>query len=176
MRQRGLSTVPTLLLAACGGLAVTVVMMSWVVVEVDTPAGVHVKVPVPLVALRCAAGCVPMDDSEMPKLPPELTAHKEAVLTILDELESCPDATLVEVEAPDANVRVVKQGGEVLIDVDADDAVVHVAVPVRRMARVVRRWDWETVEPKLAFDLLAAGKGDLVTVHAEEASVRVAVW
>lgn len=176
MRQRGISTVPTLLLAACGGLAVTAVMMSWVVVEVKTPDGLHFKAPVPLVALRCAAGCVPTDSMQLPELPPELREQKDAVLSVLRELEACPDATLVEVAAPDADVRIVKKGGDVLVDVQAEDAVVHVAIPVDRLSRVLDRWDWQHLEPELAFDLLAAGRGDLVNVEAEGASVRVAIW
>ncbi len=176
MRQRGISTVPTLLLAACGGLAVTAVMMSWVVVEVETPEGFHFKAPVPLVALRCAAGCVPTGSVQMPELPSELREQKDAILSVLRELEACPDATLVEVAAPDADVRIVKKGGDVLVDVQAEDAAVHVTVPVDRLTGVLDRWDWQHLEPELAFDLLAAGRGDLVNVEAEGASVRVAIW
>ena len=175
-RQQGLSTLGSVVLAGCGGFIVTVMMMSWVVVDVDTADGVHLKVPVPLMALRCAAGCIPIDEMEIPELPDELRQNKEAMLMVLRELRDCPDAMLVDVVTPDATVTIAKSGDDVLVDVEADDATVHVSVPVRRMTRVLERWDWQHVEPKLAFDLLAAGRGELVNVQAEDASVRVTVW
>jgi len=61
------------------------------------------------------------------------------------------------------------------IAVDADDAVVRCNVPIDGILEALEDWDWETVDPQMAFDILrAAENGDLVTVATED-GVRVAI-
>jgi hypothetical protein len=46
-------------------------------------------------------------------------------------LEDCPDGVLVEVIDESDHVRVKKDGGSIVVDVNDPDTVVHVSVPLR---------------------------------------------
>ena len=51
------------------------------------------------------------------------------------------------------------------------------ALPIKAALRVLERWDWKTVEPRMAVDFLAyAGHGELVRVDAPDAKVAVRIW
>jgi hypothetical protein len=179
MRERGISTVPAILLAAAAGLVASVLMMDWMVVTVHTPGpdAVHFTAPIPLALPHLAAKMVPADVLEDATMPPELREQREAVLAAIGALAEAPDATLVAVDAPDARVRVTKQGPELKISVVADDATVSCTVPIRGVLRALEEWDWERADPELLFDVLAAaGNGNLLTVDAEGTRVVVNMW
>jgi hypothetical protein len=43
--------------------------------------------------------------------------------------------------------------------------------------RALSRWDWQQITPDLALDLLAAvGPGQLISVDADDARVRISVF
>ena len=177
-RQRGFSNTATILLALLAALLVAPLLMTWVVVDVHTydEDAVNIKLPIPLALARVGLAFAPADEIRQP-VPAELTAHREHVLAVLRDLKSCPDTELVSVDAPDARVRIVKKGDLLQLDVDADDAVVHGAIPVDAVLKVLERWDWETFDPKLALDVIAAaGHGELLSVEAEDASVKIKIW
>lgn len=46
-------------------------------------------------------------------------------------LEQCPDGVLVEVSDPEEHVVIAKRGASLVVDVNDQDDVVHVAVPLR---------------------------------------------
>ena len=86
-----------------------------------------------------------------------------------------PDAEFVKVRTEDANIDIYKEGDTLRIAVDADEAVVRCNVPIDGILEALEKWDWETVDPQMAFDILhAADNGDLVTVATED-GVRVAI-
>ena len=178
-RQRGFSNLATVLLAIVGGLIVSVLLMDWVVVDVETrgPDRVDLTIPVPLGAARLAMAFVPMDDADL-DVPPEVRENKDAILAALRDLDGCPDGTvLVRVQAPDAKVLITKDRGLLRVDVDADDAVVHCALPLAAARRTLERWDWQRFDPKMALDLLAATpSGPLVAVDSSDARVRISMW
>lgn len=137
----------------------------------------HIKLPVPLALIRTVVAFVPAD--EIPDhLPAELKRHKAEVLAALEGLRDAPDGTtFVTVNAPDAKVRVSKKGRSLQVDVDADDAVVHCAVPLDGTLAALERWDWEHVQPRMALDVLArAERGNLVKVDAPDAKVSIDIW
>jgi hypothetical protein len=176
--ERGFSNTATVLLALLLAVLVAPLLMTWVVVDVHTTGHdeVNLTVPVPLALARIALAFVPTKEA-IHDLPAEVAQHKEQVLAALRAIESCPDAMLVEVQAPDAKVKVAKRGDRLVVDVDAPDAVVHGALPVKAALRVLERWDWKTVEPHMAIDFLAhAGHGELVRVEAPDAKVAVRIW
>jgi len=177
-RQRGFSNTATVLLALLAAMLVAPLLMTWVVVDVRTydEDAVNIKLPIPLALARVGLAFAPRE--EICRLvPPEVTAQREHVLAVLRDLEGCPDTDLVSVDAPDARVRIAKQGALLQLHVDADDAVVHGAIPVASVLRVLERWDWQTFEPDLALDLVAAaGHGELLSVDAEDARVRIKIW
>ena len=180
MREKGFSNVGAILIGLVAALLVAPLLMTWVVVDVKTapPEDVHIKLPVPLALIRTAVAFVPADEIRAEKLPPELKAHKGEILAALRALEAAPDGTtFVTVNSPDARVRVAKKGASLAVDVDADDAVVHCAVPLAGTLKALESWDWEHFEPRMALDVLArAEKGTLVKVDAEDAKVRIDIW
>ena len=184
--QRGTSTLGAVLLAATAGLLTATLMMDWMVVDVHvidvseyddikTDVPVHIKVPFPLLLADIATGFIPDEVFEDARIPPEARVHKELVLETMRALLDSPDAEFVKVRTEDANVDIYKEGDTLRIAVDADEAVVRCNVPIDGILEALEKWDWETVDPQMAFDILhAADNGDLVTVATED-GVRVAI-
>jgi hypothetical protein len=178
-RQRGATTLDVVVLAALLALLVAPLLMGWLVVDVRTPAPdrVNLKLPVPLGLIRLGLALAP--DRELAvEAPVELRQQRDVALAVLRALEESPDGTtFVRVTSPDANVRIAKEGGRLVVDVDADDARVRCNLRADALHRALARWDWQQITPDLALDLLAAaGPGQLVSVDAEDARVRISVY
>ena len=180
MRERGISTIPAILLAALAGLVTATFLMDWMVIDVrpGDPEAPHIKVPVPLLAARVAASFMPDEALEDAEIPPEVRQHREAVLGGLRTLIDTPDATLVRVDADDEHVLIDKVGDELRISVDADGATVRCTIPIDGVLDALEDWDWETADPSLVFKVLAAaGNGNLVTVEADDGTrVTIDMW
>lgn len=123
-------------------LAATVAATGIVTVQVEErgPEGVRLLVPVPAALLDLGLGvatlAVPAD--ELRQLRAEAAPFQPAIEAIARGIEECPDATLVEVVTDRESVRVTKRGNTLVIDVDAEDAEVRVALPARTLTRVAR--------------------------------------
>ena len=180
MNQRGISTVPAVILAAAAAMVTSVFLMDWMVVEVQTPEpeAVNITVPFPVVAARLATAFVPDEAFDEAEIPPGVKDLKGPVLGALDALLEAPDHTLVKVEAPDAKVEVSKQGEDLRISVDAEDAVVRCVVPLDGVRDALEDWDWQSADPSLIFDILAAApNGELVRVEADDGTkVAIKMW
>jgi hypothetical protein len=180
MRERGLSTLPAILLAAAAGLLAATFMADWMVVDAQTTGedAVHLKLPFPLVVARAATACVPREAMRELQVPAEVRQRKEQILAGLQALAEVPDATLVKVETPEEKVLVAKEGKLLRISVDAPDAIVRCTVPLDGALEALRDWDWQTFDPGMVFDLLsAAPRGDLVRVEADDGTrVAISMW
>jgi len=179
MNERGVSTVLSVLMAAMLGCVVALILMDWVVVDVETVGedGVHLVIPAPLLAARAASQLLPEELTRELTVPPELRENRDTVINALHALLEAPDRTLVSVSSPEADVEITKSGDTLQIDVHAPDAVVTCAVPLDGLERALERWDWQTFEPGLALDVLdAAGGGTLLRVDAEDAKVVLSRW
>lgn len=180
MRERGISTVPAILLAAVAGLVTAVFMMDWMVVDVRTTGedAVHLTIPFPLVVGEVAAAFIPKEAARDLEVPPEVRGQREQVLSALRTLAEMPDATLVRVETPGELVVVAKEADQLRVAVDADDATVRCAVPIAGVLDALEAWDWQTFDPDLLFDVLrAAPNGDLVRVEADDGTtVAITMW
>lgn len=121
-------------------LAATVMSTGMVTVSVqeDGPQGHRIFVPVPALVLDLGLGIamLAMPAEELERIREEARPFAPALGSIARELERCPDATLVEVESDRESVRVVKRGGTFVVDVDAEDGQVRVALPARSLTRV----------------------------------------
>ncbi|MEN8165613.1 MAG: hypothetical protein ABFS37_15910 [Acidobacteriota bacterium] len=179
-RQKGISTLGSILLAAVAGLGAATVLMDWVIVDVQTPEpeAIHIKAPFPLVIADIAVAFIPEDVTQDMEVPPEARAQREAVMAALSSLVDAPDGALVEVTTPDETVSIVKKGRKILVDVDAEDAVVHCSVPLDGIYKCLERWDWEIFEPKMVLTALHhTSPGVLVDVHADDGTkVKVTKW
>lgn len=180
MRERGVSTVGAIVLTGLAGMLAVLLAMDWMLVDVQVPDpdSMHIRVPFPLVAARVATACIPDGAMETAVVPPELRQQRETVLAAVRSLAEAPDATLVSVTAPDARVEISKRDDTLRIAVDADDATVRCTVPLDGVLEALEDWDWETFDPEMIIDILAAApNGDLVRVEADDGTkVAIKMW
>jgi hypothetical protein len=67
----------------------------------------------------------------------ELEAWRPAINAAMEEFDRYPDMTFLEIDDYDDHVEVRKAGGKMIIDVDADEAVVQVSIPPRTVRKFV---------------------------------------
>ncbi len=180
MRERGISTLGGIVLAALAGMLTATFLMDWVVVDVHTPEpeAFNIKVPFPLFVGHLASNFIPDEVTQDAVVPDEVRGQRDLVLEAIRSLVDSPDATLVKVDADDAYVEVRKQGANLEVAVDADDAKVRCVVPLDGILEALEDWDWGTFDPGMVFDILsAADNGDLVTVEVDDGTrVAVKIW
>jgi hypothetical protein len=180
MRERGISTLGGILLAALAGMLTAGLIMDWMIVDVRTPEpeSFRIWVPFPLVLGRIATAFIPDEAFEDAELPPEVREHREEAMAALNALLDAPDATFVKVDAPDAQVNIAKRGDNIEISVDADDAVVRCTVPLDGVIDALEDWDWQSIDPGMAFKILgAADHGELVNVEVDDGTrVVIKMW
>lgn len=91
--------------------------------------GTHISMMVPAAAVPIALRFVPNENLA------QASANIKPYLPIIDAaipaLEKAPDGVLVEVEDPGEHVRIAKSGGSLVVDVNDQEDVVHVSVPLR---------------------------------------------
>jgi hypothetical protein len=109
------------------------------------PNGEHVHVFVPAIVVPLAMGFIPakhfhVHDKDAHKMLPVLKA-------VSQELERCPDATLVEVTSPEEHVKISKLGNSLYIDVDDRNETVHVSFPVGVVQTVVNKLEAANTSP-----------------------------
>ncbi len=123
-------------------LAATVMTTGVVTVSIEEsgPQGTDLFVPVPAIALDLGLGIasIAIPPEERARMRAEVAAYVPALREMAHELEEIPDATLVEVVSDRESVRVIKRGGNFVIDVDSPDGKVHVALPAATLSKVVR--------------------------------------
>jgi hypothetical protein len=178
MRERGSSTVGTILLAGLAGLLTAGLMMDWMIVDVRATEldGVPIIVPFPLWAAEAAVGLASLGDLPEMRVPEEMRQQRELITRAAQELLACPDGNLVQVKAPDTDVQILKQGDVLRIMVNADGAKVQCAIPLDGVVDMLESWDWKTFDPSMVFDVLShAPNGHLVYVDAEEAKVAISI-
>ncbi len=107
----------------------------------DPQEGLSLFVPVPMAlvdaALTTSGWMVPDDDWR--ELEVELGEWGPMLSELLDELDRCPDVTLVEVVDGETRVRVYKQGGALRVEVDDRELTVRVSLPTRSVRRALGR-------------------------------------
>ncbi len=180
-RQRGIGTVPAVLIAAGLGMVTAVFLMDWMVVDVRTTGedAVHLVLPLPLAAGRVAAAMVPQEAVEDVRIPPEVEAYRGQVVAALDTLRSLPDGTeLVRVEEPGTLVVIAVEDEALRLAVDDHGTTVRCTLPLAGLQRALEEWDGQTFEPGLIFDVLAAApNGDLVRVEEPDGTrVAISMW
>ncbi|NDQ57367.1 MAG: hypothetical protein GZ088_09880 [Acidipila sp.] len=93
------------------------------------PGGHHIWVAAPGVLVPLGLKFAPRHELEE-----QMRCSREwlpVVHAALRELQKSPDAIFVEVQTAREHVLVQKSWGRIQVDVDTDDAEVHVAVPLR---------------------------------------------
>lgn len=166
------------LIALCAAAGPAAADDLWLHVAVDEgPEGARVRVNLPLTMAETALGIIPEEELRGGKVRFEDSEITVAELRRLwNELQDAPDATFVEVEETEQNVRVSKSGGYMLVKV-VESGEASQQVDVRIPAAVVDALlagEGEELDIVGAVRALAAhGAGELVTVTDDETKVRV---
>jgi hypothetical protein len=82
-----------------------------------------------------------LDEEELLELHAEMDLGEWAPMIhgLLEELDDCPDVTLVEVEDDEVWVRVRKKRGKLVVEVEEPSTSVKVSIPTRSIHRTVSR-------------------------------------
>lgn len=99
------------------------------------PDGHNINLLVPAAAVRLTLAAVPLTLRFVPREHlAEASENVRPYLPIIDAaipaLEDCPDGVFVEVTDDHEHVMVSKSGGSLIVDVNDEDDVVHVSVPL----------------------------------------------
>ncbi len=138
-----------------GGWAVTIgalyALGGVATIEVtDRNGGPSFTVPVPMAIFDVAASSIRTPEVYTAGIGhwegrESLDRHLDGLLPVIadlaEELHRLPDATLVEVVDSHSEVRVLKRGGKLVIEVDDPGTSVTIALPTRAAARLARRID-----------------------------------
>jgi hypothetical protein len=91
--------------------------------------GTRVNLIVPAALVSATLKFIP--DKHLAEASRELRPYLPVIDAAIPALEDCPDGVLVEVIDEDDHVRVKKDGGSLVVDVNEPDNVAHVSVPLR---------------------------------------------
>ena len=116
---------------ACGALAYSGGVVD-VCVKEKTQQGHHIHLPLPALAGSVALQVMP--ERHFRHAPRELQQWLPAIRIAAQELRNIPDGPLVEVQNARETVRIVKDGGNLVIDVDNQRETVHVSLPLSMVA------------------------------------------
>jgi hypothetical protein len=76
---------------------------------------------------------------ELSRAAAQIQPWMPTIRAALDQLRESDDVTLVEVKEPSEHVRVAKQGGSIVVDVEDRDDTVHVSAPIRAISNTVEQ-------------------------------------
>jgi hypothetical protein len=76
---------------------------------------------------------------ELSRAAAQIQPWMPTIRAALDQLRESDDLTLVEVKEPGEHVRVAKQGGSIVVDVEDRDDTVHVSAPLRAISSTVEQ-------------------------------------
>jgi hypothetical protein len=116
-------------LLATGGVAVCQVATE----EVD----LTIPIPTHLIDVALLTARLAMPEHQLDSVRREIEPWAPMIDAAARELADLPDGTvLVSVETAEETVSVERRGGRLRVDVDADDAEVHVSLPARSIERI----------------------------------------
>lgn len=149
-----------------------------VVVDVKEggPDGHHFMIPVPLALAQAALSFAPAEARYVEC--PDFAPYRDLTLRILEELDSIPDAVLVEVEDGNEHVLIRKEGKNLRVNVvDGADQVVDCKIPLETAMKIVRDYDGTGFHTMAALKGLGrASMGTLVHVQDGEDEVRIRMF
>jgi hypothetical protein len=178
MRQRGISTVATVIVAAAAALLIAPLFMGFMIVDVNVkgPEGHHIVLPVPMGPARMVMALMPRDKVSC-EVPRELARHRAMISSALDTLASCGNTTLVSVRSPQAKVRIATAGGALTLDVEDRDTTVRGAFRIEAVREFLAHWDGQRLDGRAALDMVAGlGRGELIAVKSRDADVSIRLW
>jgi len=136
------------------GASLTVVVVGWVMlvgavlawggvatVNLVEQNGTRITVPIPMAVVDAAVVSADLlfDVEDHLNVELDLGEWGPLVREMLEELDECPDAVLVEVVDGSDHVRVVKEGGSLRVEVTDSEVDLRVSIPTRSIRRTVGR-------------------------------------
>jgi hypothetical protein len=106
------------------------------------PDGTNLNLYVPAILATGGAHFVP--DRHLERMAREMRDVLPALAVAARELEKIPDGPLVEVTSEREQVSVVKEGGNIVVDVNDRGETVHVSVPLRMIHSLARQLEEKT--------------------------------
>jgi hypothetical protein len=99
------------------------------------PEGHHIRVMAPALLLPIGMHFAPKDGIR--EASAEIQPWLPTIRAALAQLRECDDFAFVEVNEPGRQVRVVKSGGSLVVDVNDEEESVHVSAPIRTLSSAV---------------------------------------
>ncbi len=124
-------------LAATTVAAVSVYRAGTISVAVQESGSPGMRLAVPASLVNLAVAFVPNDVYE--EVAREVGPHWDIVEALSHELSECPDAVFVEVVSRDEHVKIAKERGKIIVQVESPRENVRVALPLRTFETVVQR-------------------------------------
>jgi hypothetical protein len=97
----------------------------------------HVYVIAPAMLAPIAVHFAPQRD--LSQAAAEIRPWMPTIRAALEQLRETDDMTLVEVKEPGEHVRVTKEGGSIVVDVEDHDDTVHVSTPIRAISSTIEQ-------------------------------------
>ncbi|MCP4895564.1 MAG: hypothetical protein GY906_01210 [bacterium] len=167
----------TMILVSFAGMASAEEATRWINVNVEEHSdGTKVQVHLPLNLVLAVIDGINIENFDHGKVDLELDDMDVNWPEVFAAIQDAPDGDFVTVSSPDADVRVSKSGGMMLIDVNEkehDNANVKVRVPMS-MINSLHIDDENRVDVKAFLQSLnELPDGELVRVESDDANVRV---
>ncbi len=164
-----------LMLCLATGTALAGADAHWLHVRVEEAGdGEKVNVNIPLSVVMAILPAIETDEFRGGRID---LGHGEIddidLHAVLKAFKDSPDADFVTIEGRDESVRVSKERGFLLVNVDGDNDRVRVRLPLDVVDALLSGGN-EELDLVAALDALADhGGGDLVTVESDDESIRV---
>jgi hypothetical protein len=97
----------------------------------------HVYVIAPAMLVPIGMHFAPRRD--LSRAAAEIKPWLPTIRAALEQLRDTDDVTLVEVKEPGQHVRVTKEGGSIVVDVEDHDDTVHVSTPIRAISSTIEQ-------------------------------------
>jgi hypothetical protein len=95
----------------------------------------HIYVIAPAMLAPIGMHFVPRQD--LMQASDQIRPYLPAIRAALEEFRRADDFILVEVKKPGQRVRVAKDGGSVVVDVEEEGSTVHVSTPIRAISSTI---------------------------------------
>ena len=97
----------------------------------------HVYVIAPAMLVPIGMHFAPQKD--LSRAAAQIRPWLPTIRAALDQLRESDDVTLVEVKEPGEHVRVAKEGGSIVVDVQDENETVHVSTPIRAISSTIEQ-------------------------------------
>jgi len=179
-------SLPLKIIAACAGsvgilfigAVMTLASQQWLLVNVEThgPDAVNLYIPVPMGLIYPGLHFIPEDAREI-ELPEDMVLNREALRKMVDVLQDCPDGDFVRVVTRSENVRIAKEGGDLLVLVQTEEENVDLRVPLEFFDELLQSIDGNkiyTADMASAFSTIRHSR--FLSVRSPDADVTIWSW